>query len=89
MSQSIGHKPALILKVGFNGANTMKIHLNIHGDLGGSNVATPPIVFAVNEFLVVNSKTIRSYHARWLLDPANSPGVATGGGIWTGHQGWN
>ena len=37
----------------------------------------------------IDRKTIRSYHARWLLDPANSPGVATGGGIWTGHQGWN
>ena len=25
----------------------------------------------------IDRKTIRSYHARWLLDPANSPGVAT------------
>mgnify|MGYP003433767825 FL=1 len=26
----------------------------------------------------IDRKTIRSYHARWLLDPSNSPGVATG-----------
>ena len=26
----------------------------------------------------IDRKTIRSYHQRWLLDPANSPGVATG-----------
>ena len=26
----------------------------------------------------IDRKTIRSYHTRWLLDPSNSPGVATG-----------
>ena len=26
----------------------------------------------------IDRKTIRSYHQRWLLDPTNSPGVATG-----------
>ena len=26
----------------------------------------------------IDRKTIRSYHQRWLADPANSPGVATG-----------
>ena len=26
----------------------------------------------------IDRKTIRSYYSRWLLDPANSPGVATG-----------
>ncbi len=26
----------------------------------------------------IDRKTIRSYHARWLLDPSNFPGVATG-----------
>ncbi len=26
----------------------------------------------------IDRKTIRSYHARWLLDPSNSPTLATG-----------
>ena len=26
----------------------------------------------------IDRKTVRRYHQRWLLDPSNSPGVATG-----------